>query len=353
MDYKTRTARLTAELQDVVGECRTYVNDRIDRMAGDGNMPDEQYQALRSEALQGLGCLKSTNREIRRQETASALSIDAMETQIKEIDRYRTLDTRNKKLKVPMIPPSPPNAQIDIMERRSNHFAQGMTLWKALLLFCIGSFAGVVLEMLWCIVIHGRFETRAGLVLGPFNLLYGFGAVVLSITLYRVRNFSRVFSFAGGFVVGTVVEFACSWLLEKVFGATSWDYSHLPFNIQGRVCLLYSMFWGALGVLWIKDIYPRLSALILKIPNRLGKTVTVLLVVFLAFDGLLTSAVILRWKNRVDGQPPATRLEAFFDERFPDSRLESTFAGWTFEGEERSLPENDLWYGVIEKNNRD
>lgn len=103
-------------------------------------------------------------------------------------------------------------------------------------------------------------------------MLYGVGAASLSIILYRFRNRGKWLSFLGGFVVGSVVEYVCSWLQEVLFGSRSWDYSRVPFNINGRICLLYSLFWGALGIFWIKDIYPFMAKWILKLPNRAGKS---------------------------------------------------------------------------------
>ena len=85
--------------------------------------------------------------------------------------------------------PNPPaNAAIDLEEAKQDHFAQGLGLYKILLICIVGSFAGVVVEMLWCLVTNGYIESRAGLVYGPFNLLYGAGAALLTLCLYKYRN---------------------------------------------------------------------------------------------------------------------------------------------------------------------
>ena len=101
----------------------------------------------------------------------------------------------------------PTNATVDIQENSSHHFAQGINIYKILWLCYIGSFAGVIIEMLWCLLTRGYIESRAGLVYGPFNLLYGAGAVALTIALYKYRNYKRLQSFIGGFVVGSVLEY--------------------------------------------------------------------------------------------------------------------------------------------------
>ena len=194
----------------------------------------------------------------------------------------------------------------------------------------IGSFFGVIIEMLWCLVSRGYIESRAGLVYGPFNLLYGFGAVVLTVTLYKFRNRGAWISFLGGIIVGSVVEYVCSWGQELVFGTRSWDYSKMPFNINGRICLLYSIFWGILGVLWIKNLYPRMAKLILKIPNRVGKICTWVLLAFFVVNTVMSGIALTRWSQRNAGIPAANTFWQTIDERFPDERMEKVYANMVF-----------------------
>ena len=100
----------------------------------------------------------------------------------------------------------PSNTAIDVQEEEKSFFARGMNGYKIALIVFIGSFAGVMLELLWCFARHGYLESRSGLVWGPFNMLYGVGAASLSIILYRFRNRGKWLSFLGGFVVGSVVD---------------------------------------------------------------------------------------------------------------------------------------------------
>ena len=224
----------------------------------------------------------------------------------------------------------PPNGTIDLEEERKDHFARGLNLYKLLLLLAIGSFAGVIVEMLWCYLTHGYFESRRGLVYGPFNLLYGAGAVLLSAALYRFRNRGYMWSFAGGFIVGSALEYLCSWGQEMLLGSRSWDYSSMPLNINGRICFQYSVFWGVLGVLWIKDLYPRAAKLILKLPNQAGRIVTIALTVFLALDAVVTGTALARWSQRTSDNPSDSAFWELVDERFPDERMERIFANMEF-----------------------
>lgn len=225
---------------------------------------------------------------------------------------------------------APANSLIDLQESKSNHFAQGLGIYKLMLVCFIGSFAGVVIEMLWCLLTRGYIESRAGLVYGPFNLLYGFGAVALSLALYKFRNKGRWISFLGGMLVGSAVEYFCSWWQELFFGSRSWDYSRMPFNINGRICLLYSVFWGILGVVWIKILYPLTAKLILKIPNRVGKVLTWLAVAFLVINAVVTLVAVFRWAQRIQTPQPSSPFWTFIDSRFPNERMERVFANMKF-----------------------
>ena len=241
----------------------------------------------------------------------------------------RMKDIRQQRKKN-MLLSAPANATIDQQERECDHFAKGLNSYKLLLVCFIGSFFGVIIEMLWCLVSRGYIESRAGLVYGPFNLLYGFGAVVLTVTLYKFRNRGAWISFLGGIIVGSVVEYFCSWGQEFVFGTRSWDYSKMPFNINGRICLLYSIFWGILGVLWIKNLYPRMAKLILKIPNRVGKICTWALLAFFVVNTVMSGIALTRWSQRNAGIPAANTFWQTIDERFPDERMEKVYANMVF-----------------------
>lgn len=238
----------------------------------------------------------------------------------------RCRDIQKQRKKRRLVPNAPANTTIDLHEEQSDHFAKGRNWYKLLLVCFIGSFVGVVVELLWCVLRNGYLESRSGLVYGPFNLLYGAGAVALTGCLYKFRNKGSWISFLGGMVVGSVVEYACSWGQEILFGSRSWDYSSMPFNLNGRICLLYSVFWGILGVWWIKDMYPRMAQWILKIPNTGGKILTLCLTVFFIFNSLVSLVAVGRWSERVEGLEPSNAVEEFFDERFPDERMERIYA---------------------------
>ena len=241
----------------------------------------------------------------------------------------RVADIRQQRKKNPLLS-APANATIDLKEKKLNHFASGLNGYKLFLICFVGSFFGVVIEMIWCLLKNGYLESRAGMVYGPFNILYGAGAVLLTVCLYKFRNRGAWISFLGGILVGSVLEYVCSWGQELVLGTRSWDYSNMPFNINGRICLLYSVFWGFLGVLWIKNLYPRMAKWILKIPNKAGKIISWVLIVFFIVNAAMSFTALARWSQRNAGVEPSNIFWETIDERFPDERMERIFANMEF-----------------------
>lgn len=225
---------------------------------------------------------------------------------------------------------TPANGQIDIEEQKMDHFAKGLNIYKLIWLLFIGSFAGVIVESLWCILKHGYLESRAGLVYGPFNLLYGVGAIAISATLYKFRNHGSQLSFLGGMLAGSIVEYICSWGQELIFGSRSWDYSEMPLNINGRICLLYSFFWGFLGILWMKRLYPQIAKQILKIPNRIGKILSWVILAFFIINASVSFTAVYRWSQRTNNIAASNGFWQFVDKRFPDTRMEKIYPNMSF-----------------------
>ena len=311
-----------------VEEASSHLAEAVEQTEADlaALYPQMEDPAILEEARQQAQSLKRASSVVRdalRQTYAMSDELGA---------RCEDIKKQNRKRRV--ISAAPANAVIDRREQEQAHFAQGLNGYKLLLIGVVGSFVGVVVELLWCLLTNGYLESRSGLVYGPFNLVYGFGAVALTVCLYKFRNRGRWISFLGGMIVGSVVEYLCSVFQEVAFGSCSWDYSHMPFNINGRICLLYSFFWGFLGVLWIKDLYPRMAQWILKLPNRAGKIISWALAVFFVFNSFMTVAAMTRWTQRLDGVEPSTAFGAYIDERFPNERMEDIFANMEFLSQE-------------------
>ena len=286
------------------------------------NISVQERERICVQAQQMIDELKTEREQMILYMAQESLFVDEAQTRLREIMRA------GRKRRLGRMAPT--NAQIDAQEKRLHHFAQGKSFYKLFWVFFIGCFAGVVVERLWALIRYGVIEPRVGLVYGPFNLVYGLGAWALTIALYPLRNRSRILSFFGGMIIGSAVEYGCSLFQELVFGSISWDYSNRPFNLHGRICLLYSVYWGVLGVVWIKELYPRMARLILKISNRVGKPLTLVLCAFMMFNTLMTGVCVLRWTHRQQGREARNRVEEYLDEHYGDARMEALFSNLEF-----------------------
>ena len=205
-------------------------------------------------------------------------------------------------------------------------FAQGCGFYKLTLLFFIGAFLGDIIETIFCYVTAGVLMSRSSVVYGPFSIVWGLGCVLFTAILYRWRDKSDRYIFLVGTIIGGAYEYACSVFTELVFGTVFWDYSHIPFNLGGRINLLYCFFWGIAAVLWLKVLFPPLSNLIEKLPMKTGKLLTWVLVVFMVFNMAMSSLALARYteRNTLD-QPSQTPLGDFLDDHFPDERVERIY----------------------------
>lgn len=205
-------------------------------------------------------------------------------------------------------------------------FAKGLCFDKLVWIFAISSLIGYCIEEIWCLIKNGYFESRKSLVYGHLSVIYGMGAVILTLALNRFSGDSFFKIFLVAFLTGTLTEYIASLGQEIVFGSVAWDYSGVPLNINGRVCIPYSLFWGILGYVWIKFIYPFMSTVIEKIPYRTGKIITACFLIYFIFDCFMSASAGLRMVARANGKGARNSFEKFLDRRFTDERMHNIYA---------------------------
>ncbi len=214
----------------------------------------------------------------------------------------------------------------------ANVFAAGIGFYKLFWLFLIGAFVGDLIETVFVWGASGVLMSRSSLLYGPFSVVWGLGAVLLTVVLRGLMDKSDRYIFVGGALMGGVYEYMCSVVTEKLFGKVFWDYSKIPFNLNGRINLLYCVFWGIAAVVWVKEVYPRISALIEKIPMKVGKILTWVLVVLLAVDVALSCMALGRMDQREKGIPATNAVQQFLDEQYPDEYLTQRYQNMKLAG---------------------
>lgn len=204
-------------------------------------------------------------------------------------------------------------------------FAEGCGFYKLVWLFLIGALLGDLIETVFCRMTMGWWMSRSSVLYGPFSVVWGLGCALLSAFLYAYRNKSDSYIFVYGTVVGGVYEYVCSVFSEIVFGTVFWDYSAIPFNIGGRVNLLYCFFWEIAAVIWLKWVYPFLSNLIERIPRRIGPVLTWILIVLMAANMAVSGLALARYSARQTDAAPGHAIDQFLDEHYPDERMERVY----------------------------
>lgn len=153
-----------------------------------------------------------------------------------------------------------------------------MYIVKIILYFIVYSFFGWVMESVLKTVVQKK-PVNSGFLYGPFCPIYGFGAIIMFLFLQEFKQ-RPILLFVIAFFVLSIWEYIVGWMLEKIFHAKYWDYTQNKFNIKGRVCLMNSLFWGFLGVVFIRYIHPFIVEKIdiIKINDLLFLTVTLLII---------------------------------------------------------------------------
>ena len=197
-------------------------------------------------------------------------------------------------------------------------FAAGCGFYKLVMLFIVGAFLGDITETIFCRITAGYWMSRSSVVWGPFSIVWGLAIAAATALLYRYRNRSDGFLFLAGTFLGGAYEYLCSVFTEIVFGTVFWDYSKIPFNLGGRINLLYCFFWGIAAVIWLKILYPFISGWIEKIPMRIGKILTWVLLIFMIVNMAVSALALARMDARASGIPAENVLEEWLDSSYND-----------------------------------
>ena len=212
-------------------------------------------------------------------------------------------------------------------------FAYMLCYEKLFWIFMAGNVVGWALETIYALIMPPhQFELRVSVVYGPFILVYGFGAVVITLFLRKMYHQRDVLIFMASMVLGASFEYLCSLFQQLAFGSVSWEYSDSMLNVGGRTNLMYSVFWGVLGLVWVKDLYPVVSRWLERVPKKLGRWLTAAFTLFMLVDMAVSAGAVYRQYQRMNGVPAENPVQAFFDQTYPDDRLAIIYPHMQFVG---------------------
>lgn len=174
-----------------------------------------------------------------------------------------------------------------------------ITIHQIFWYFVLFSILGLIIETVYGYITMGVLESRKGLIWGPFCPVYGVGATILILILNQVDRKDYIRLFIYGVFIGSIVEYVLSYGLEAIYGARFWDYAYTNNDINGRICITYSFFWGVLAVLLIRFVKPFIDKIIDKIYSKIKISVEVIFLIFLITDALVTVWAVNVYETRV------------------------------------------------------
>ena len=177
-----------------------------------------------------------------------------------------------------------------------------INIWIIFSYFIIYSFLGYILETIYAVFTKGMLESRQSFVFGPFCAIYGIAGTIMILLLNNYKN-NKIALYFGGVVIGIIVEYFSSYIGEKLLYVKWWDYSNSFCNINGRVCLYYSIIWGILSIFLVKYLNLKvenyIEYIIQKITYNKFKIILSIVIFFIVFDTILTGYALNRFIFRI------------------------------------------------------
>lgn len=156
------------------------------------------------------------------------------------------------------------------------------TIYNLLIYFIVYSIGGWIIEGIFRSFCEKKL-INTGFLNGPFCPIYGIGTIIMILFLKKFQN-NTIILFIISFLSLSIWEYTVGILLEKIFKTKYWDYSDHKINIKGRVCLTNSIYWGILGILFIKYIHPFVEQNITSINPNVLKNATLIITFLFIID---------------------------------------------------------------------
>lgn len=197
-------------------------------------------------------------------------------------------------------------------------------IYQALWIFIIYAFLGWCSEVAFAAVNKGKFVNR-GFLNGPVCPIYGVGMLIVVLCLWNLRD-RPLLLFLGSALLTTALEFVTGFVLERFVHDKWWDYSDMPFNIKGYVCLKFTILWGLAASFIIGAIHRFIYMLIEKTPFVLG---VILLAVFSAAfiaDFIVTLTALVKLPKKLKAMAEAERALRAVSDKIGENISDTTIA---------------------------
>lgn len=177
-----------------------------------------------------------------------------------------------------------------------------MWLCEYFVYFTIFSVMGWIYESIFCTIKSKKWENR-GFLYGPSCPIYGAGGATITGVFDILQKNGIEASWGLVFLVGMfgsmVLEYFTSWALEKLFNAYWWDYSDMPLNVKGRICLPYSICFGFAGMLVVFFVAPFTKDMTSWMTPIIFELIALIFMAIISIDATLTVTALTDFSNSV------------------------------------------------------
>lgn len=173
-----------------------------------------------------------------------------------------------------------------------------MSIYYSILYFFVYGFLGWCTEVIFAAFKQHRFVNR-GFLNGPICPIYGVGVTLVIACLESFQS-NLLLLYISSVILVTVLEGVTGWAMDKLFHNKWWDYSKLPFNIGGYVCLLFSLIWGVACVFIVYFVHPLIHQVLSLIPHTAGIALIAILGIALLSDMIVTTSAIVKFNQYLE-----------------------------------------------------
>lgn len=184
--------------------------------------------------------------------------------------------------------------------------------------FMVYSILGWIYETAFCSIKTLKWDNR-GMLIGPYCPIYGVGAVLDVLVCSGLPNPIAVFFMC--MIGSAVLEYSTSYTTEKLFHAVWWDYSNMPLNIKGRICLPCSLGFGVAGLIVLYGIHPYIVRFTDAVLLYWQEPLALLLMAVFSADCALTADSLIALNVKLETTLKA--IDSQISEKY-DSFIEST-----------------------------
>ncbi len=165
-----------------------------------------------------------------------------------------------------------------------------MSFFLYFFLFFIYSVIGWIIEVIFVFFFTKKLSNR-GFLIGPYLPIYGTAALAMHFTITSLESYPWAIFFLSALLI-TTIEYIAHYMLEKIFNTRWWDYSQLPLNVDGRVCLPHALLFGALGVIFVLFIDPFTMTKVTEINNNILLAISIPALIIFTSDSIVSFKII-------------------------------------------------------------